>query len=92
MEFPNLDYYEGEFKNGLPNGEGMYYYFNCKVTLKGEFVNGKIVKGQVLTPTGEILSTDFCCGAPCGNGFYMANHCKQQGRHEDLRGECAPKT
>lgn len=89
MEFPNLDVYEGEFRAGLPNGEGSYFYFSSKTTVRGTFKDGHVQRGEIITSTGVRLETEFRCGTPYGNGVYHANGMRQEGRHVDPRGDAA---
>lgn len=43
MKYPNKSQYEGEFKEGLYDGEGIYTYRSGR-KMRGEFKMGKIVK------------------------------------------------
>jgi hypothetical protein len=43
--------YKGEMEYGRTNGKGMVYLTNCK--LKGEFKNGKILKGETYFNNGD---------------------------------------
>ena len=46
-------YYEGEFKNNLPNGKGIKYYPNGNILFEGNFFNGKFEgKGKYIYDDG----------------------------------------
>lgn len=49
--------YIGEWKDGLPNGEGAIYYDNCTIEA-GTFENGELIKGRRLT-AGSISYTEI---------------------------------
>ena len=47
-------YYEGQFKNNLPNGKGIKYYSNGNILFEGDFINGKFEgKGKYIYGDGN---------------------------------------
>ncbi len=50
---PNGDTYVGEYKEGVPHGQGRYTFSDDLGTFEGEFNKGVIAKATVTFPSGE---------------------------------------
>jgi len=48
MEYPNRDVYDGEWKNDLPDGEGMYVSESCGIEYRGKWRKGQFHGSGVL--------------------------------------------
>ena len=76
IEFENGDVYEGEFKNGLMHGEGVYRWADGAV-YEGEFKDGyRFGKGKYIwgigSPfEGDVYEGDFRYGERTGVGTYI---------------------
>ena len=73
-------YYIGQFKNGLRNGKGKYYYSNGNIKYEGDYINGKAEgNGKYIWKNGEYYIGQFKNGLRNGKGniilqmeiFYM---------------------
>ena len=57
--YKNGKRYEGDFKNGNPEGKGIYYY-NDGDRRMGDYFNGKrIGKHVILTKNGDIETENY---------------------------------
>lgn len=57
--FPNGDMYEGDYREGKPNGKGKYTWKNI-ITYEGQFVEGyRHGKGIIKSPNGMKFEGDF---------------------------------
>lgn len=72
MEFPNGDVYEGAFVNGLPHGDGRYYYYSCDAMSKGVFQDGRITKGTLTLKDGSVWEGEFRLNEPFGEGTWTS--------------------
>ena len=68
-------YYEGKFKNNLPNGKGIKYYTNGNILYKGDFINGKFEgKGKYFYENKEYYIGQYKDGLANGKGkIYFEN-------------------
>ncbi len=66
----DFGYYEGEVKNGKPNGKGVFYS-NSGTVYEGECVNGKKHgQGTMFWPSGDVYSGGWKNDLKCGFGTY----------------------
>ena len=68
-------YYEGQFKNDLPNGKGVKYYSNGNILYEGYFLNGKFDgKGKYIYDNGDYFIGQYKNGLRIGKGnLYYRN-------------------
>ena len=68
-------YYEGQFKNDLPNGKGVKYYSNGNILYEGYFLNGKFDgKGKYIYDNGDYFIGQYKNGLRTGKGkLYYRN-------------------
>ncbi|GBG25194.1 Phosphatidylinositol 4-phosphate 5-kinase 1 [Hondaea fermentalgiana] len=70
MVIPGREWYEGEFKDGVPHGHGTWHHQSGLVTC-GEFKDSK-VHGMARRefPSGDVFSGEFRDGKSSGRGTY----------------------
>ena len=69
--FPNGNFYEGPFFNGMPNGYG-YWYDSTGAWFAGDFVNGlRNGKGTYKYANGQIYVGDWYNNNPDGKGVMV---------------------
>ena len=75
MEFPNHDIYEGEWKDGLMDGEGIYRFYDPKKdeyisSYEGQFAEGKRPGvGRMTFPDHTFYVGQWQADKRVGNGF-----------------------
>ena len=68
--FDNGDYYEGQIKNWMMNGNGIYYYENGKIKYDGFFKDNKIEgEGILYSKNGDYYIGNFKNGKRHGKGI-----------------------
>ena len=75
-------YYEGEFKNNLPNGKGIKYYVNGNILYEGEFIKGKFEgNGKYINREQEYHIGQYKNGLANGKGkiYYKNGNIKFEG-------------
>jgi hypothetical protein len=55
-EYSNGDYYEGELSNSELNGFGKYFIHSTKSILEGNWVDGNIIDGKLISSNGTTYS------------------------------------
>lgn len=85
-ELPNGDRYVGNFRNGLPDGIGTYYWQNGR-QYSGEIKNARASgKGKFTTLANIIYEGDFIDGKIVGKGsVYYPNGARYVGELKDFR-------
>lgn len=69
--WPDGNYYDGQFVEGLPWGQGVYYQADSGSTYTGSFVSGKIQGDGVLQfSNGDRYEGEFQNGMMHGQGVY----------------------
>ena len=67
--YEDNSFYEGEFQNNMPNGEGKLYDKNGKIFYEGEFIKGKIEgKGKLIYDSHPYMICQFKNGSINGKG------------------------
>ena len=65
----NGEYYIGQWKNGLRNGKGTYYYSNGNIKYDGDWINDKYEgNGKEIYENGEYYIGQFKNGLSHGKG------------------------
>ena len=73
IDIPSGDQYEGETKNGKPNGRGKYILASGEIR-EGTFINGELNgNGIIKKPNGEEFSGNFINNLLYGEGTYKNN-------------------
>ena len=71
----NGKYYEGQFKNGLRNGNGKLYYSNGNIIYEGDFVNDKFEgNGKYIYEGGEYYNGQWKEDKKNGKGSLYAKN------------------
>jgi hypothetical protein len=71
IKLSNGDQYSGEFKDGLPNGKGAYFYLDGRRYV-GYFKNGKKNgRGMQSSNNGDLYDGNFSNDLMHGQGLYM---------------------
>ena len=76
--YPSGDSYNGWWKDGLKDGKGTYIYKATGIKVKGDWQNGKILRGQWILPNGVYWEGGFDNNKPNGEGswhFRNGNEC-----------------
>ena len=71
--FPDGSFYEGQFRNSVPHGDGMMYYPNGYI-IEGEWRNGELLTTEVILPRcGGYQDCYLRSAANCSNldGFFI---------------------
>jgi len=69
--YANGDIYVGQWTQGKKNGKGTYSYAKDGTKLVGDFVEGKIVRGEWIFPNGTFYSGKFRYNKPFGKGVWV---------------------
>ena len=48
-------FYDGQFKNNMISGEGIQFYKNCNIKIKGIFEDNRCISGEYYSPNGTKL-------------------------------------
>jgi len=74
FKYPNGDYYEGQYKNGVINGLGTYYFVNGD-KFTGEFIDSKKEgNGEFHYASGDIFKALWKSDEPIFGTFFFNNH------------------
>jgi hypothetical protein len=69
--YANGDIYVGQWLQGKKHGKGTYSYAKDGTKLIGDFVEGKIVRGEWIFPNGTFYSGKFRYNKPHGKGVWV---------------------
>jgi hypothetical protein len=69
VDYGDGDAYEGQLKNGVPNGDGISYLANGDA-VTGKYRNGQITTGTYLFADGSTYVGEFKDGLPDGQGVF----------------------
>merc|ERR1712118_48664 len=69
--YANGDIYVGQWQAGKKHGRGSYSYAKDGTKLIGDWVQGKIVKGEWIFPNGTFYSGKFRYNKPFGKGVWV---------------------
>lgn len=69
--YANGDIYVGQWMQGKKHGKGTYSYAKDGTKLVGDWVEGKIVRGEWIFPNGTFYSGKFRYNKPFGKGVWV---------------------
>lgn len=69
--YANGDIYVGQWEDGKKHGKGTYSYAKDGTKLVGDWVEGKITKGEWIFPNGTFYSGKFQYNKPNGKGVWV---------------------
>lgn len=79
------DLYSGSWKNGKKHGKGTFIFYDTKMKIVGDWLNGQIVRGKWIFANGTYFEGKFENNYPKGEGvwhFINGNVTKGEFTHE----------